>query len=350
MAAKPRVIVGVDPGTTSAVAIVSLKGEAMALRSRRDFGKREMTGFIASQGIPVIVATDRREAPAIVQKMASSFSAILYEPDEDMKEEDKGRMTKGMVGNLHERDSLAAALSAHTAYAKLLEKAERAALRAGLTGTEKVKEIVLNGEAKNIAEAIEMLSPMREENKEEAKGAIDYGYVKRLERKAERLRSFASELGVLRRELEIRSLRKVVESLRRKLEEKEALREAAEKRTLALETIMRAEAKGFSVAVSYGLLDAVGSMAKDTLVLLEKVDREALGRMISLRPRGVVGKLAKEEKETLEKAGIAAYSMPHKSELRNGVLVFEKEGLKKGMSREELKELLEEFRGRDVFI
>ena len=63
---RDRVIVGIDPGTTTAAAVVGLDGTVHARYSSRTADPAAVTEWIIEQGRPTIVAADREPTPAPV--------------------------------------------------------------------------------------------------------------------------------------------------------------------------------------------------------------------------------------------------------------------------------------------
>ncbi|MCS7121460.1 MAG: DUF460 domain-containing protein [Archaeoglobaceae archaeon] len=106
-------IVGIDPGATTAVAVLDLKGNLIDVTSKKNWKVSEVIEHLTSLGKPVIIATDKSSPPDFVQKIKASFNAILYSPKEDINTERKKILTlKYKTFNDHERDALAAALEA----------------------------------------------------------------------------------------------------------------------------------------------------------------------------------------------------------------------------------------------
>ncbi len=139
-------IVGVDPGTTSAVAIVNLEGEVIAVEARRDWSREEMTRFIADRCRPVIIASDVAALPSTLEKMAASLNAETWTPQRDLLVREKRKMAERK--NPHERDALAAAKEARKEYGDLIQKVLKT------ERPEEVFEKVVKSEAPNIAEAL----------------------------------------------------------------------------------------------------------------------------------------------------------------------------------------------------
>lgn len=106
---KP-LIVGVDPGSTSAVAALDFEGEKVFVKSRKNFPPREIIAEIVDYGRPVVVASDKKKFPSTVEKVASSVGAYRYELDKDLSRERKNTLGEG--DNDHEKDAVAAAMNA----------------------------------------------------------------------------------------------------------------------------------------------------------------------------------------------------------------------------------------------
>jgi predicted RNase H-like nuclease (RuvC/YqgF family) len=110
-------IVGLDPGTTTGIAALNLQGELIDLISSREMSSSEVIEWIAARGRPLIVAADVFPTPGAVEKVKRSFNAVLYSPGMDISAEEKIALAKEFgYKNDHERDSLAAALSAFKKY------------------------------------------------------------------------------------------------------------------------------------------------------------------------------------------------------------------------------------------
>jgi len=107
------VIAGIDPGTTTGLALLDLDGTLIKLQSSREMSVSDVIEIVALYGRPLIVATDVRPIPGTVEKIRRSFNAISGEPDTSLATEEKIELAKPYgYKNDHERDALAAA--AHT--------------------------------------------------------------------------------------------------------------------------------------------------------------------------------------------------------------------------------------------
>jgi len=120
---RDHVVVGVDPGTTTAVALVGIDGQVLDVYSSRTVDAADVTEWIVERGRPVIVAADVTPMPETVEKLRRSFDAAGWTPDSDLPVDEKLHRTREEgYDNDHERDALAAALSAHDAHADQFER------------------------------------------------------------------------------------------------------------------------------------------------------------------------------------------------------------------------------------
>ncbi|MBU6998178.1 MAG: DUF460 domain-containing protein [Theionarchaea archaeon] len=104
---------GVDPGTTAAVAVLTLGGEVISLYSGKNFSLQDIISFISEYGSPCIIATDVNPAPQTVDKLCHSFDCKLHIPPSDLSVDEKNELTRNYdFKNFHQRDALAAALKA----------------------------------------------------------------------------------------------------------------------------------------------------------------------------------------------------------------------------------------------
>ena len=118
LSGKPRyLIVGIDPGTTTAIAALDLDGNLMHLESSRQMNMSGVIEALYRVGKPLVVASDVQEMPYSVEKIRRAFSAVSYNPRQDTSVEAKLSLTAGFpYANVHERDALSAALDAYLQY------------------------------------------------------------------------------------------------------------------------------------------------------------------------------------------------------------------------------------------
>lgn len=140
-----HVIVGIDPGKTSAIACIDLDGRVVLLASKRFAG---LTWFVASArgaGSPVVIASDKKRPVDTVSKIAAIFDAVLFVPESDISVSKKKAVQREdeSVENLHQRDALTAARVAYNHYSNKLKQAERLAREKGSTEIDEVKAMVI---------------------------------------------------------------------------------------------------------------------------------------------------------------------------------------------------------------
>ncbi|ABS56834.1 Protein of unknown function DUF460 [Methanoregula boonei 6A8] len=118
LSGKPRyMIVGIDPGTTTAIAALDLDGNLLHLESSRQMNMSGVIEALYRAGKPLVIASDVQEMPHTVEKIRRAFSAVAYTPNQDTPVETKLALTAGYpYSNVHERDALSAALDASVQY------------------------------------------------------------------------------------------------------------------------------------------------------------------------------------------------------------------------------------------
>ena len=128
----PRpLIVGIDAGMTTGLAVLDLDGRVLHLGSYKEIDRGEVVSIVSKLGRPVIVSTDVSDPPELVRKLAAQMGAQLYLPDYNLsvaeKEELASRATEYSElkpSTPHERDSLAAAYKAFLDYHNKLSQVE----------------------------------------------------------------------------------------------------------------------------------------------------------------------------------------------------------------------------------
>ena len=110
---RDHVLVGIDPGTTTAVAVTDLDGNVLDVLSTRTADTAAVIEWIIERGRPVVVAADVEPMPETVEKIRRSFDAAGWEPNSDLPVDEKQHRTRDHdYDNDHERDAMAAALFA----------------------------------------------------------------------------------------------------------------------------------------------------------------------------------------------------------------------------------------------
>jgi len=141
------IIVGVDPGTTTAIAAFDLRGRFLGAWSGREAGKEEVVRRINAFGTPALIATDVSVVPDLVARLASDYNTRLFSPAQNLTIREKLELARGFdYENEHELDAIAAARRACHAYENKFRLIERVLEEKGLAEkTEEVKQLVISG-------------------------------------------------------------------------------------------------------------------------------------------------------------------------------------------------------------
>jgi len=144
---RDPIIVGVDPGTTTAAAAVGLDGTLHATYSSRTDDAGALTRWIIDQGRPLIVAADVATMPETVEKLRRSFDAKGWTPRRDLPVDTKLHRVRDLpYENDHERDALSAAMFAVDAHREQIETV-REAIPVGVDPAPVFARVIAKGEA-----------------------------------------------------------------------------------------------------------------------------------------------------------------------------------------------------------
>jgi len=200
---RDYIIVGVDPGTTTAVAILDLNGKLIKASSSRVSSIPDIIEHISEMGRPVVIATDVVPPPGAVEKIKRAFKAVLFMPNERIPVEEKVRLAKPLgYGNDHERDAIAAAVKAFNTYKSKFAQIEKKT--PSHLDSNDVKALAIEG--KPIEVALDMLTaPPAAPKKAPEPAAVEdsraEGLRAQLKKKDEQASNLRSYLNDLRREL-----------------------------------------------------------------------------------------------------------------------------------------------------
>ncbi len=161
-----RLIVGVDPGLTCGLAILSLDGTPLLVSSRREWPFSSLIQIIAQIGEPTIISSDVSPAPEMLEKLSQTFSSVLFTPLISMGTDEKHDLARNYVEhydfkteNTHEIDALAAAIKAYQHYRNKFRQVDARIKKAGLKiSADDVKDLIVRGQTMNRAIQI-VLSP-----------------------------------------------------------------------------------------------------------------------------------------------------------------------------------------------
>lgn len=123
-------ILGIDPGTTAAICLLSLEGKIQDLLSKKGLTRADIIRRVYEYGIPVLIASDVPQVPHFVEKIASSINVEVYTPNKPIPVADKQELareysTDRKIRNAHERDALTAAVYAYRSISPKLNQIDK---------------------------------------------------------------------------------------------------------------------------------------------------------------------------------------------------------------------------------
>ncbi|MFH0987033.1 MAG: DUF460 domain-containing protein [Candidatus Micrarchaeota archaeon] len=123
---EQALIIGIDPGTTTAIAFADIDGKILDVLSGKGISKDELIYEISERGVPLIIATDKARMPEAVHGIKRKYKCILFAPEKDMPRKEKFALAKNVeTRNGHEVDAVAAALKAYNHYDPKLRQMRR---------------------------------------------------------------------------------------------------------------------------------------------------------------------------------------------------------------------------------
>lgn len=218
---KPRsqkrkfTIVGLDPGTTVGIAILSLDGDLLYLKSFRGIAPDEVVKIIAEYGKPAVIASDVTPMPGSVEKIRRSFNAVPASPGIEVSAEEKIALGKTFgYSNDHERDALTAALLTYRSYKNIFTRIEKKAPEN--SDLELIKLHVIRGES--IESAIEKVraASQAREKPAGARAAPEKPEEKAVDESFQRMRETVQRQGE-----QIQNLQEYVEELKQAMAAKD---------------------------------------------------------------------------------------------------------------------------------
>jgi predicted RNase H-like nuclease (RuvC/YqgF family) len=237
-------ILGVDPGIVTGLAILTLDGEVLDTVARRSFSRGDVMRYVQQWGVPILVATDVAEAPEFVKRLAAMSGAVLYTPSRDLSSEEKTQIldkVRWQAKTSHERDALAAAYKAYLEYKPKFEKIEKEfgdILK--FEQLEHAKALVVRGYS--IAQAVSEALKKREEKETKVVYiTVEKPCAARDEALTTRLKALEYENQQLQRELD--DLRREYAQLRRYVEDEKWRDAKYREMQTRLETLTRELAK-----------------------------------------------------------------------------------------------------------
>ncbi|WP_069806533.1 DUF460 domain-containing protein [Vulcanisaeta thermophila] len=147
-----HLIVGVDPGIVTGLAIMDLEGNVLSLHSGKNLSRRHALRIIYQYGTPVLIAVDTVKPSEYAKKLAAMVGAALYYPERDLSIAEKSKIALELsreqgvnVKDPHMRDALAAAYKAFTKIKPKLDKVEEEVQRVIRESIDEVKALVIKG-------------------------------------------------------------------------------------------------------------------------------------------------------------------------------------------------------------
>ena len=147
-------IIGVDPGIETGVAVVDLDLNPLKITSSRNLDRDEIIQLILRYGTPVVVSTDKNPPPETVIKLAASLNVKLYVPSKSMSTSEKDALVNDYISihkvdikNTHERDALASCIKVYKEFEDKLRQLESKLHEIGLSTVkmQKYKAKVIKG-------------------------------------------------------------------------------------------------------------------------------------------------------------------------------------------------------------
>jgi len=390
---KP-LIVGIDVGTTTGLAIYDLDKNLLFTGSKKYFSVSNVIKEIMNFGTPLVVATDKKAVSKKIKKISATFNCKIYSPDHDLTIEEKESILRINIKDAHERDALSAALFAFREYESLFTNINRALSTMNLNQyRDKVKEMVVTGQAKNIADAINRIRPKEEPKvrtefkeinldwKEKAKE-----YLKRLrdwERKYDISRHYTDKLEdkvktlerqkkiyledemkknekvrkELLKEKELRKMDIVIRQLQFELSKQKKLREAFEQRVKKQEELIGIQDEGLIAVVRIAnftkedIMNAASEFGiENKVVWIEnlKPSKTVARVLLKNKPKVVIADMEDKLKYFLKKYGVIVIDgvEPMMREFYGTVSQKDLESTMKKVEKRDFLKWLEEYRKR----
>jgi len=132
-------IVGMDPGTTTGIAVLGLDGKLLLIKSGKNLSRSDISRMVSDVGNPIIVSSDINPLPKAVERVATTFSARLIEPGETFSRKEKHETAKEYMKahgkawqNRHERDALVSGIYAYKQVRQMVDRISSRLRKAGV--------------------------------------------------------------------------------------------------------------------------------------------------------------------------------------------------------------------------
>jgi predicted RNase H-like nuclease (RuvC/YqgF family) len=390
---KP-LIAGIDIGTTTGLAIYDLDKNLLYTGSKKNFSVSSIIKEIMNYGTPLIVATDKKKVSPKIRKISATFGSKVFSPDHDLTIEEKENILRINIKDAHERDALAAASFAFREHEALFNNINRSLNMMNLSDhKDKVKEMIIKGKAKNIADAVDRIRP-REETKvktEFKEVNLDWKekaneYVKRLkdkERKYEISRLYSEKLEdkvktlerqkkvyqeeetkknekarkELLKEKEIQKLNIVIKQLHYEMSKQKELREAYEEKIRKQEEVIEIQDEGLVAVIKIPDFSKEDTMRIDSEFKIEnkvvwienyKPSKTVARILIKKKPKIVIAEMEDKTKYFLKRYGLIVVDgvKPEMRKFYCTISPKELESTMKKMEKRDFLKWLDEYRRR----
>lgn len=217
-----RLIAGIDPGTTTGICLIDLKGHCVLIKSMKNVGKETIIEEMMKHGKVVAIATDKVPIPDTIMKIGAMMNVKVFSPSRSMSQEYKTNMMKrfGIITkNLHQRDACAAALWLYHKFENKFRHIDSMDIEEDKK--EKVKEMIIKGYSiKNVLTLERIEEEKKKPNRKYSNSSRKtLEYIKYLESSVERLidenRSLQYDLEEIKRKL--KSAEDEIYKLKRKI-------------------------------------------------------------------------------------------------------------------------------------
>jgi hypothetical protein len=323
---RDHVIVGIDPGTTTAAAVVDLDGAVLDVHSTRTADTADVIEWLIERGRPVVVAADVTPIPETVEKFRRSFDAAGWVPSKDLPVDEKLHRTREEeYENDHERDAMAAALFAFDDHEDQFDRISQkvpvdvdrgTVIGRVVAGEESVEAVLRDLDDEEEEEPEETTQEQRELTDEEKE-------IRRLERRVERLEShvdsleetidekdetieeYEEELSDARREerrkarerREVQRLEREKSRLERRVDDLESDNESLERKLERMKTLWKLDHSNFADVNTEQNLVPVKVIEQFTTDAIEYTDEQyglAAGDVVYLRDASGAGRSTAE--------------------------------------------------------
>src|SRR3989344_1328494 len=163
---RKLLIVGIDPGITTAYAALDIEGKLIKTNSSKNFDLNQLISEIIKIGKVILVGTDKSRTPNLVYMFATKLGAKIISPNEDLKVDEKRKMILGFsFEDGHQADAIASALFAFKSAKHLFNKIDSFAHDSKkLEIKDRIKELVITKKI-SLKSAVKMIEYKHEEDK-----------------------------------------------------------------------------------------------------------------------------------------------------------------------------------------